>query len=206
MDPHCFAPAPTLSAFDAGGWWYHRRHMVGVSDGELARLVVTGDGRRMAAEAELCQRFAPRIRLYGLKHLGNEDRARDLVQSVLVAVLEALRAGRVDDIERVDRFMLGTCRNLALRVRAEDKRTTPTEAEELDVRSFLPDEPLDIVALFRCMGELPLRTQSILQLSFFRDKSADEIAHVLATTPGNVRVVRHRAMAQLRECLEGHGP
>lgn len=41
-----------------------------------------------------------------------------------------------------------------------------------------------------------------MQLSFFRERSADEIAEVLETTAGNVRVVRHRAVAQLRQCLE----
>ena len=65
------------------------------SDADLARRVArhggsTGD---RDAEAELCRRFAPRIRLYGLKHLRSEERAADLVQSVLLVVIEALASG-----------------------------------------------------------------------------------------------------------------
>lgn len=169
------------------------------TDAELARRIADGDA---AAEAELCRRFAPRIQLYGLKHLRDEDRARDLVQSVLVAVLEAARARRIDDPERIDRFVLGTSRNLALRRRAADTRAEPTEPAGLDVAGALPAlDALDVEALLRCLQQVESRARTVLYLAFSRDKSADEIAEVLAMTPGNVRVVRHRAVAQLRDCL-----
>src|SRR5215470_4393750 len=92
-------------------------------DGQLVWAIAAGADGAGAAEAELCRRFAPRIRLYGLRHLRDEDRARDLVQAVLLVVLEAARAGRIADPERVDRFMLGTSRNVALRIRAGDARS-----------------------------------------------------------------------------------
>lgn len=155
-------------------------------------------------EAELCRRFAPRIRLYGLKHLRDEDRARDLVQQVLVAVIEAARAGRIEEPEHLDRFVLGVCRNLALRVHRTDRRTPElVEPEQLDVAAYLPAmEALDVEALLHCLGGLDQRARTVLQLSFYRDKSADEIAGVLSTSAGNVRVLRHRAVAQLRDCME----
>jgi RNA polymerase sigma-70 factor, ECF subfamily len=81
-------------------------------DGELVRCIALRE-RAHEAEAELCRRFAPRVRLYGLRHLRTEDRAADLVQSVLLAVLEAARAGRIAEPEHVGRFVLGTCRNVA---------------------------------------------------------------------------------------------
>jgi RNA polymerase sigma-70 factor (ECF subfamily) len=155
-------------------------------------------------EAELCRRFAPRIRLYGLKHLRDEERARDLVQAVLVAVIEAARAGRIEEPEHIDRFVLGVARNLALRVHRGDRRGPQSVApEELDIASVLPPtEALDAQALLRCLAALEQRAQTVLTLSFYRDKSADEIAAVLETTAGNVRVLRHRAVAQLRDCME----
>ncbi len=170
--------------------------------GRIAAGDVAAKGPERAAEAELCRRFAPRIRLYGLKHLRDEERAGALVQVVLVAVIEALRAGRVDQPEHVDRFVLGTCRNLSLRMRDHERRVTPTS--DIDLGSVMPAiETLDIGAMLRCLQALEVRWRTVLHLSFFRDKSADEIADVLAMTPGNVRVVRHRAMAQLRDCMGG---
>jgi hypothetical protein len=50
------------------------------SDGDLARAVAArGPSEAEAAESELYRRFAPRVRLYGLRHLRDEDAARDLV-------------------------------------------------------------------------------------------------------------------------------
>ena len=198
VTPACCGPVPR------GAAWYRARSvqteaaLEAASHGELCARVAAS-GRDLAAEAELCRRFAPRVRLYGLKHLRDEDRARDLVQVVLVAMIEALRAGRIEDPERFDRFVLGMARNCALRLRAGDTRAVPTEPAELDVGEYLPNQDaLDLEALMRCLGQLEVRARTILQLSFYRDKSADEIAGVLAMTAGNVRVVRHRAVAQLR--------
>jgi RNA polymerase sigma-70 factor (ECF subfamily) len=172
------------------------------SEEEVARRVAAGD---RAAEVELCRRFAPRVRLYGLRHLREEERARDLVQSVLLVVLEALRAGKVDEPEHIDRFVLGTARNLSMKQRAADDRTELREPGDLDVHSHLPEHAaVDAGALFGCIEGLEPRARTILFMSFYRDKTAQEIAGALQTTAGNVRVLRHRAFAQLRDCLDGH--
>jgi RNA polymerase sigma-70 factor (ECF subfamily) len=158
--------------------------------------------RDRAAETELCRRFAPRIRLYGLKHLRDEERARELVQAVLVAVIEALRSGRVEDAERLDRFVLGVCRNVTSRARQVEARAVATDTSELDIGTVMPSvAALDFGALMECLARLEERARTVLHLSFYRDKSAEEIAAVLETSAGNVRVVRHRAVAQLRECM-----
>lgn len=168
-------------------------------DAELVQRVGAGD---RDAEADVCRRYAPRIRLYGLKHLRDEERARELVQVVLVAVIEAMRAARVEEPEHLDRFVLGTCRHLAARARRTEARLQPTE--DLEIAGMTPTfEALDLAALLGCLAVLDVRARTILHLSFYRDKSADEIAGLLETTAGNVRVVRHRAMARLRDCMGG---
>jgi RNA polymerase sigma-70 factor (ECF subfamily) len=59
--------------------------------------------------------------------------------------------------------------------------------------------------MHRCLHRLDARARTVLHLAFTRDKPAAEIARVLETTAGNVRVLRHRAVAQLRRCLDGDG-
>lgn len=169
----------------------------------FADLVTRIAGGDRAAEADVCRRFAERIRHYGLRHLRDADHARELVQMVLVAVLEALRAGRVADPARLDRFVLGTCRHLALRIRDADARAEPTDVAALPIAAeALEPTGLDAEALFRCMNRLDVRARTVLQMTFYRDRETAEIAAVLDTSPGNVRVVRHRALADLRRCLE----
>lgn len=174
-----------------------------VTDEQLVRAIGRRDAGALAAERELCRRFAPRIRLYGLKHLRDDERARDLVQTVLVSVLEAVRAQRLEDPARLDRFVLGTCRNVCSRVRLETKRIEPRDPHDLDAGAFEIDvERIDAGVLFDCIARLDERSRGVVYLTYNEERSADEIAAALATTAGNVRVVRHRALAQLRECLD----
>ena len=49
---------------------------VGLSDADLAPRIADGDRE---AEAEMCRRMGPRIRLYGLRHLRSPSAADDLV-------------------------------------------------------------------------------------------------------------------------------
>jgi DNA-directed RNA polymerase specialized sigma24 family protein len=42
-------------------------------------------------------------------------------------------------------------------------------------------------------------------MSFMEDRSGDDIGQRLGLTPGNVRVVRHRALGKLLECVESGG-
>ena len=168
----------------------------------LVRRIAARAHDASAAEAELCRRYAPRAYLYGRRHLRDDERARDLAQTVMLAVIEAVRAGRVEDPERIDRFMLGTCRNVAQRTRDIDARARATELEELEELAVgAGSEPLDVGALYRCLAALDARDRAVVYLSFTEERSADQISVALQTTPGNVRVLRHRAIAQLRRCM-----
>jgi len=175
---------------------------MGEADAALVRAIATGADDAAAAEAELCRRFAPRIRLYGLRHLRDEDRAADLVQAVLLALLEAARAGRIADPERVDRFTLGTSRNVALRMRKTDGRSAGDAALAAIAAPDQPLERIDTEALLRCVRTLEHRARRVLMLSFNDERTADEIAALLAITAVNVRVLRHRSIAALRRCLD----
>jgi RNA polymerase sigma-70 factor, ECF subfamily len=173
------------------------------TDAELVRRAALRDDGGRAHETELCRRFAPRVRLYGLRHLRDEDRARDLVQAVLLVLVEAVRAARIEEAEHVDRFVLGTCRNVVARMRDGEFRAIPVDPVELEIAGAMPTlESLDAPALYRCMVKLDLRSRVVVQMCFHDDATAEEIGAHLGTTAGNVRVLRHRAIAQLRSCLD----
>src|SRR5690349_1402558 len=61
-----------------------------LSDAQLVRRIGAGERE---AEAELFHRMAPRIRLYGLRHLRDVQASEDLTQNVLITIIEALRQG-----------------------------------------------------------------------------------------------------------------
>jgi RNA polymerase sigma-70 factor (ECF subfamily) len=174
---------------------------VEVSDADLAGRI--GQGDRMA-EAEACRRLAPRIHLYGRRHLGSAAAADDLVQHVLISVLEALRAGRLREPHKLPQFVLGTCRMTVVAQRRSARR------QEQLLAAFgadlIPDAPplprLDDEQLARCVRLLKERERSIVVLTFYDEQSAAETASSLGLSESNVRVIRHRAIRQLRACME----
>jgi RNA polymerase sigma-70 factor (ECF subfamily) len=175
--------------------------------GDLVGLVARGGPtERLAAERELCAQLAPRIRLYGLRHLRDEAASADLVQDALVVVLQAARDGRVEDPEHVERFVLGTCRNLVARSRRSERRGKSFESAVLPLsEAEMPPafSRLDAGRLALCLGAIAAREQRVIVMTFQEDLSAEEIATALDTSPGNVRVLRHRAMTALQRCVEG---
>jgi RNA polymerase sigma-70 factor (ECF subfamily) len=174
-------------------------------DATLAQRIAAGGlTPDTAAESELCRRLAPRIRLYGLKHLRSEAAARDLMQDVLVLLLEKLRSGALRDPSQVVSFALGSARQQVLdRRRGERRRARILEAFPIDL---LPDtdpapEPLDTTRLRHCLAALPERERSVLVMTFYDDRPADQVAVELGLTAGNVRVIRHRGLERLRMCM-----
>jgi len=156
-------------------------------------------------EEALCRRFAPRIRLYGLRHLRSEAAAADLVQEVLVIVIEATREGKLREPERLASFVLGTCRMVVLERRRGERRREGLLAQYGEVLAPMEARgaALDASRVRQCLGRLADRERMVIVMSFYDERDADEIARQLGMTPGNVRVVRHRAVAHLRECVGG---
>ena len=150
------------------------------------------------------RRFAPRVRLYGLRHLRNEDAARDLVQQVMLVTIDKLRDGAVRDADQIASFVLGVSRSMV-----KDHRRLEWRREKLR-ETFLPvsavaapagDATLDLDHLEACLARLADRDRMVVMLTFYAEKTAGEVGRELRLTEGNVRVIRHRAIERLRTCM-----
>lgn len=169
------------------------------------RIAAAVPGDSQAAEAELYRLLAPRVRRYGLRHLRDAHAAADLVQHVMTLTIEQLRDGRVREPERVLSFVLGTCRMTVL-----DQRRTEQRREHL-LRRYADAVPmadaamaprLDHAKVADCLDRLPERERAVLVLTFYEEASSDEVGTQLGLSAGNVRVIRHRGIANLRRCVE----
>lgn len=175
-------------------------------DGELARCIIAAaPATGSAAEAEICRRFAPRIRLYGLRHLRSEAAAADLVQEVLLLTLRKLRAGAVREPERIASFILGMCRQVVIdrrRSGARRERILDTFATDLSTLTHDDTYSLDSERLQHCLERLPERERTVLVMTFYDDRSAEAVGAELGLSAGNVRVIRHRGIERLRTCMQ----
>lgn len=176
-----------------------------LDDGALARrIAAAGTAPDTAAESELYRRLAPRVRLYGLRHLRDRQAADDLAQQVLLLAIERLRSGALREPDRIASFVLGASRMTVLDLRRGTRRRDALLAAGTDASAvFEAPEPLmlDPGRLAGCLDALPERERSVVVLTFFADQPAEDVGATLSITGGNVRVIRHRALARLRACL-----
>lgn len=178
-------------------------------DATLARRILDArPGRDVDAETELGRRMAPRVRLYGLRHLRDDHAAADLAQQVLMMTLERLRAGRLREPDRLASFIFGMCRRVVLdqrRARARHARILSAFADDVPVVDPSGSPRLDHARLLACLERLPERERSILVMTFYDDQPASGVAAELGLSEGNVRVIRHRGLKRLRDCVTGAG-
>jgi RNA polymerase sigma-70 factor (ECF subfamily) len=131
------------------------------------------------------------------------------VQDVLLLTIERLRAGDVRRPEEIGSFILGTGRMMAQSGRRIARRREVLAARFLE-RSDEADPPslsgLDAPRVTTCLRALAERDRLVPLLTFYADRESPRIADDLGVSPGAVRVIRHRAMARLRECVVGGRP
>jgi RNA polymerase sigma-70 factor (ECF subfamily) len=171
-------------------------------DADLVRQIGSGNDRE--AEAELFRRMAPRVRLYGLRHLRDEHAADDLTQQVLITTLEALRAGRLRDPGKLASFVLGTCRMTVLDLRRgaqRKERLLEQFGVEMLAPAPSPTPRLDHDHLACCVQNLKERERTVVVMTFYDEQTGADVAGFLGVSEANVRVIRHRAIHQLRECM-----
>ncbi len=170
---------------------------------ELARSCAAGDRN---AERELCARLYPRVCAWSALKLRDRVAAKDLAQQTLLVLMEALRAGKVESFDRLSAFVLGTCRNTLMAWRRGERRRSAlleTFGPSMFDEASIDESALDRQRVVDCFAKLPSRAQTVLALTFYAEAPGDAIASELALSEANVRVLRHRALRQLRACVTG---
>lgn len=177
---------------------------------ELERLArLAGDQDRAAMEEFLRRIKGPVVRYCRSKLIGSTrtHTADDVAQEVLWAVCEALPRYRPDG-SSVMAFVFGIARfKLVDAFRASGRhRSVPSDS--------LPENPdpdpgpelaavlsTEVVRLRAALEKLLPHHREVLGLRVAMGYSGAEVAALLGTTPGAVRVTQHRALAKLRAIL-----
>jgi RNA polymerase sigma-70 factor (ECF subfamily) len=77
--------------------------------------------------------------------------------------------------------------------------------EEFGPDLLRPAEPfrprLDQERLARCVENLKERERTVIVMTFYDEQTSADVASFLGVSEANVRVMRHRAIHQLRDCM-----
>jgi RNA polymerase sigma-70 factor, ECF subfamily len=177
-----------------------------MSNASPEQLVQAAAQGQREAEEELCRRFAPAVKAFARRRLRGADAVDEFTQDALLVLLEAVRRGRVEQHERVGGFVLGICRNLAFdRARQRERRQALWEIHgaALAVVAVSSVEPqhYEQAHLEDCMSQLSKRARELMRLGFMESLGHAEVAAALDLSPANARVLRHRTLASLRDCM-----
>ncbi len=173
-------------------------------DTALVAAAIRGGSEGQRAERAICERYGGRVRRFAEHHLRDAQLAADVTQEVFLVVIDAMRRGRIEQPDRLGAFILATCRHLVWdENRGEGRRRRPLPELGPEAVELPAVGEIDRFRLERCLMRLAEREMGVVVLTYIADWPPERIATAFGTTPGNVRVIRHRAMARLRACLEG---
>ena len=176
------------------------------TDEQDIRRAAKGDA---GAFGRLYDRYVDRVYRYCYFRTRNRSDAEELTQQTFLLAWKGLPQYRIRNtpfgawlLTIAHNVVLGIVRKHRLEI-AEDHTEAEIAAEgdlEADVALRLEGE-----AVRQALDRLGLERQLVIVLRFIEGLTAEEIAGVLRKTPNNVRVIQHRALADLRRMLREEG-
>lgn len=174
------------------------------TDTELVKQFQRGDGRAFATFAE-----RHRDRLYRLATVWIKDRAsaEDAVQEAFARSYTGLMQFRFRAAPST--WLIGVCRNICLEMNRQSARTEGLDEEAL-LGQIAPEDATRGQAhaslsrpLRVALESLPPRQRDVVLLRLFEDCSVKETAAVLRCREGTVKAHLAKAIANLRQRVEG---
>lgn len=136
--------------------------------------------------------------------MGSDIEAADAVQDAMLRLWD--KRNQLKNVSNMKSYSLNVVRNVCINIIQRRKITSDTEDRITDVES---DEDIHSAVEWRdasdfvikAMNRLPADQKIVLQLSAFGGFSNAEIADLLGTTQGNVRVILSRARNKIKVLL-----
>lgn len=171
------------------------------TDEELMRQYVDGDS---AAFRLLFERYGPILLRLTRRHLRDDELAREIVQQTFFQLHRARHDFRQDS--RLRPWVLTIAMNL---VREHWRRSKRRPTSELDEQRHPAPEPVRsplesserAQRLHAALAKLPESQRVVVELHWFQERPFADVARIVGSTEGAVRVRAHRAYKKLEEAL-----
>ncbi len=126
---------------------------------------------------------------------GNRQQAEDLTQDIFVALPQS--SAQPNAKFRTWLFTVAHNRALDLK-RKQNRRRRLRMLLPWGEHQTVSDWHADMAAVFRLVGDLPVRQQQVLMLRYFEETNTIETAQALGISTGSVKTHLSRALATLR--------
>ncbi len=172
----------------------------------------TTDFPTAVSEAMLAEAFWERLRLFAARRLGDARLAEDVAQETLHRVITAVRAGRLRTEEALPAFVFATARHICQhreRSSQREERALLRFGSDVSSSSAPPDPLAELVGAERrqmvrhALTRLGKPDRLLLRALFFDQRDPRDVARELGSTPGALRVRKHRALQRLADLMAG---
>ncbi|MGI8497401.1 MAG: RNA polymerase sigma factor [Gemmatimonadaceae bacterium] len=180
------------------------------SDQQLAPA--SADFTSAVTEAALAETFWDRLRLFATRRLGDARLAEDVAQETLHRVIHSIRSGALRTPEALPAFVFATARHICQhreRSVQREERALLRFGSDSRSASSPPDPLAELLGLERremvrrALGRLSEPDRRLLRALFFEQREPADVARELGSTPGALRVRKHRALQRLAELIAG---
>jgi RNA polymerase sigma-70 factor (ECF subfamily) len=162
----------------------------------------TTPGQRRQWVASALEKYEVPLVRFARRLLGDEDAARDVVQHAFLRLCDQ----SPDDLaDRVGPWLFTVCRNRAVDWMRSHRRVAPLEdlapkgCISREVDPAMAAEQHDLYCrLNQVVAQLPVTQREVIAL-WTEGCTYREIAEILETSQGNVRVLMHRALKSVRQ-------
>lgn len=183
------------------------------ADEMSAYLVLIGGQRCKRSFSVVFNYFAPRLRSYALKQMGNEALAMELVQDTMSNVWQKSHLFNSEKgspstwiftIARNLRFdMLRKQRNRKEDICADD--LWPVLCEQTsNPNDVALDDQIMLQQLGHLFAELPVKQRVVIEAIYIEGKSQQEVAQQMSIPLGTVKSRTRLALQRLREIMKDH--
>ncbi len=181
------SPGDTLRGMTAGRWT------------DFQRLVHAAGSGDTDALGELWRRYQPMVVRFA-RARGERD-AADVASEVWLDVARSLPRFVGDDTD-FRKWILTIARRRVIDHHRRHRRLVPSDRiEQLDTTVEDQDRS-DLEAIIAMVRRLPRVQAEAILLRYLADLSDGDVAEVLGTSSGNVRVLIHRGLARLQQMLD----
>lgn len=178
-----------------------------------ANLVLVAEERNKLAFSKVFSYFAPRLRSYALKQMGNEALAMELVQDTMSNVWQKAHLFNAEKgspstwiftIARNIRFdMLRKLQNRKEDICSDD--LWPILCEQTADANEVPlDELITLEQIGVLFDELPDKQKAVIEAIYIDGKSQQEVADELSIPLGTVKSRTRLALQRLKDMLKDH--
>jgi len=171
------------------------------SNQELVARIRQGDAD---AEALLYEKFSARVYFTALSETHSKEDAEDVRAETFLRVIQALRQDKLHSADSLPAFIVGITLNVIRELVRQKYRADSLEDYEDDIARDDSMEAAFLDAetgreLEKAAQQLKPREQQLLRMYYFEELPKEEIARKLGIKAERVRLLKSRALQQLRE-------